>query len=328
MLFPHEHLKEGVVAANHLPGDYTNDAFLLQGATIAYLPWQRNYMLLQSVPVGEVSLHLYEISVTERQVLRADITENSTALWFVLKGAACVFTEGMGEDVFRQGDCVLAYNPALSCHRICLKKGVYVLACLTLTNRHIQRIAPVNNQLAYFAEQVVADHRQSLMQLTIKTSADSHACLQQLIAHNYHQQCDAAWAGELTDSLVQEYAQGLQKEMCRCKMNNGMEAMARQILAYINKHYRARITRKSLAQQFGVSEFTLNNAFKSLTNQTIKQYILELCLLCAYKYLKSDTASVKCCANHVGMSYNNFLRQYKRRFGCIPSSCKSGHSRK
>lgn len=328
MLFPHGQPKEGVVIANQLPGDYTNQAFLLQGATVAWLPWQQNYILLQSVSVGPVSLHIYEVCVTDRQVLRADITENSTALWFVLAGAACVFTEGLGEDVFHQGDCVLAYNPASSCHRICLKKGAYVLACLGLTSQQVQAMSQVNNQLAYFAKHVTAGHLQSLMQLTVKTTEDSHACLRQLMAYNYHKQCNAAWAGELTNSLVQYYVQGVQKEMCRLKMNNGMEAMARQMLAYIEVHYRSRITRKKMALHFEVSEFTIDKAFRSLTNQTVKQYILERCLLAAREYLQLQAASVKCCANYIGMSYNSFLRHYKRRFGCTPSAGRSGHASK
>lgn len=323
-LFPHEQPEQAVVTANNFPEHNTSAAYLLPGAAVTYTVWQQNSILLQSVPVGAASLHLYQVYVNERQVLTAEATESITALWFVLKGSANVFTEGLGEDVFLLNDCVLAYNPASSRHRICLKKGMFVFACLVLSNEQLQNMAQVNNQLAYFAEHVVTGNNQSLMQLTIKTSADSLFCLRQLMACDYRQQGNEVQACELANALVHGYVRKLQEEMCRKKMNGHMVVMARKIWAYIDAHFHCGITRGELAQHFNVSYFIIDKAFKSLTNQTVKQYIIERCLLRAHDYLQSNEVSVKCCAYDIGMNYNSFVRHYKHRFGCTPSASKRG----
>lgn len=309
-----------VSVVNHLPAAYAYSTYQLKGASVSCSLWKQNAILSQSVSSGGLQFSFYQIHANENMVLTAKVPETITALWFVMKGKVSVCVEGIGWNEFRQGDNLLAYNPAGSLHRIRLQKGVYQFLCLVLNDAYIRQLARVNSQLAYFSGHALSGDCRSLMQLTVPAWKEKDTLIDWLLIYNYNVSVDAAKAKLLVVVLLRGHIQYLEKLMQRRKMNGKMVSLGLAVRAYVDAHYHEGITIRQLTCHFGKSECTIEAAFASITNQTIKRYALEQCLLYACCYLEENPRSVKCCLSKVGMSYSNFQRHYKRRFGCTPSA--------
>lgn len=321
LLWPLGQPENDITVVSHRPDHSTCAACQLKGAVVSYMDWQLGSILIQSVPLGHGSFVLYHIHLKARQMLTAAVTKTATALWFVLKGNALVFTEGVGQVGFREGDSVLVYNPAGSEHYIRLKRGNYWFACVELDAQQVARVAAVNGQLAYFSAHSLAGEGRPKMQLTANALPERDVLLNQLIAIDYQDSESTLLAQPLADALLNGYIQRLQAIMRSRKMNSRMAELGQRIQEYIEANCHRHLTRAHLVNHFNVSDFTIDEAFVSISNQTIKQYIIEQQLLKARKYLMQKDASVKCCARDMGTSYNCLLRNFKWRFGQTPSAC-------
>lgn len=309
-----------VTVIEYLPAQYAYATHQLQGASARSLVWKDGAIMIQSVPVGASSFHLYQIYVKEQQLLTVTVPEAITALWMLMKGNALVFTEGVGQQEFHEGECVLAHSPAAAEHYMGLMPGMHQFACVTLPGRRVRDLAAVNSQLAYFSACALTDENPAITQLAVTALPERDALLRQLIDINYHHANSSMYAMPIVDKLLSGYVQRLRKTMRSKRMNDGMVPLAIDIQAYIGRHFHEHLTTGYLARHFKVSDFTIDTAFSSITNQTIKQYVLEQQMLAARDYLRCENASVKCCANAVGMSDTCLNRHYKRRFGCAPSA--------
>ncbi|GGH77950.1 AraC-like DNA-binding protein [Filimonas zeae] len=314
--------EEDVAIVNQLPQQYAYATHQLKGAAVRSIVWKEGAVMIQSASIGAVTFHLYQIYVKEHQLLTVSVPEAITALWLVMKGNALVYTEGVGQHKFHEGECLLAHSPATTEHYMRLAPGMYQFACITLTQQQVQHLATVNAQLAHFSACVSSGERRSVMQLTVSGLPGRDALLSRLIAIDYHNPGSCVRALSLADSLLNGYVLRLRQLMRSRKMNNGMVPLATEIQTYIHKHFHKHLTTGVLAEHFGVSDFTIYTAFFSITNQTVKQYIIEQQLLKACDYLRRKGASVKCCACEIGMSETCLLRYYKRRFGCAPSALR------
>lgn len=314
--------ESNVTVVNHLPANYAYATYPLQGATTSCTTWQQNAILVQTVSIGACRLHLYQIYAGKNLVLRAEVPETITALWCVVKGRAAVCVGGIGESGFKPGDNVLVHSPANSMHTIRLRKGTYQFVCVALSGEYLNGIAEGNAQLHYFCEHVMADNSCPLMQLTVPGWEGRDSVLNELLTGSYEDAGHISLAQKRLRKLLTEYAENLKKAMQSRKMHNGMMPLALNIWEFLNENYKFHYTKEQLAVLLNKSVFSIDKAFASLTNQTVKRYTLERCLLKAHDLLLNHAASVKCCLNETGMNYNCLLRNYTRRFGQKPSENK------
>lgn len=322
ILLPLGQPENSITIVNHLPEDYSYATYPLKGAAVSCTTWQQNVILVQSVSLGACRLHLYQVHASKNLVLTAKVPEAGAALWCVLKGMAAVYVRGMGLTEFSQGDNVLLYSPPEATHTVRLRKGTYQFVCLTLSQEHLNGMAKENQQLAYFRQHVTANDCRSLMQLTVPAWLARDGVLNQLLTVNYLNTKNLISAHKLADSLLEQYIEHLKEAMSNKNIHDGMVDLGLKVWEFVDANYNLHYSMEKLSSIFDRSRYAIDRAFASLTNQSIKQYTLERCLLRAHELLLHHAASVKCCLNDVEMSYTSFRRHYKRRFGIKPSETR------
>ena len=93
-----------------------------------------------------------------------------------------------------------------------------------------------------------------------------------------------------------------------------------QIIAYINEHLAENLTLDSLAEQFYISKYHLGHLFKQFTGLSLYQYIMKKRLTVARNMLTLGTPVTTACIECGLNDYSNFLKAFKREFGCNPSN--------
>ncbi len=90
------------------------------------------------------------------------------------------------------------------------------------------------------------------------------------------------------------------------------------IVDYIGVHLAEGLTLDFLADKFHLSKFYLNRQFKHFTGLTIHQFILKKRLIAARLILQSGATAMDACMESGFGDYSNFLKVFKREFGCTP----------
>lgn len=93
-----------------------------------------------------------------------------------------------------------------------------------------------------------------------------------------------------------------------------------QIIAYINEHLAENLTLDSLAEQFYISNYHLGHLFKQFTGLSLYQYIMKKRLTVARNMLTLGAPVTTSCIECGFNDYSNFLKAFKREFGCNPSN--------
>jgi AraC-like DNA-binding protein len=94
----------------------------------------------------------------------------------------------------------------------------------------------------------------------------------------------------------------------------------RQIIQYIIKHYREKITFKSLAAMVGLNTTYLGMLFKRNMGMSLRQYLLETRIKQSINMLKSGEHTVTDVAGYMGFTdIFYFYRQFKKIMGVAPS---------
>ncbi|MDO4175840.1 MAG: AraC family transcriptional regulator [Eubacteriales bacterium] len=95
--------------------------------------------------------------------------------------------------------------------------------------------------------------------------------------------------------------------------------LVNRIILYINEHLSDNLTLDALAEHFYISKYHLGHQFKQFTGLSLYQYIMKKRLTVARNRLTLGTpvttAYIECGFN----DYSNFLKAFKREFGCNPS---------
>ncbi len=100
-----------------------------------------------------------------------------------------------------------------------------------------------------------------------------------------------------------------------------------QIVVYINEHLTEELTLEQIAKEFHVSKYYLSHQFKEYTGFSPYQYIMKKRLAVAYRMLYNGESVTYACMESGFRDYSNFLKAFKREFGCNPSDfVKSSYS--
>lgn len=94
---------------------------------------------------------------------------------------------------------------------------------------------------------------------------------------------------------------------------------ARELVRYLEEHYRENITLEGLCRWFGYSRTRLNQLFREYTGTSICRYLMDIRLENACKSLRNSELSIYSIATESGFSNQNyFSRQFKKYIGCTP----------
>lgn len=91
------------------------------------------------------------------------------------------------------------------------------------------------------------------------------------------------------------------------------------ILNYINQNIAQDLTLDGIADEFHISKYYLIRQFKQFTGMSIYQYIIKKRVTISRDLLRSGSSVMDSCMNCGFNDYSNFLKAFKREFGCNPS---------
>lgn len=96
-----------------------------------------------------------------------------------------------------------------------------------------------------------------------------------------------------------------------------------QILKYINNNLEEDLTIDFLSSKFFMSKYYLMHKFKSETGYTLHSYVLEKKLSKSKELLLDGVSIYDICDILNFKDYSNFMRRFKKRFGCSPGQYKN-----
>lgn len=92
------------------------------------------------------------------------------------------------------------------------------------------------------------------------------------------------------------------------------------IIRYINLHPTENITLDSLSEQFYLSKFYMNRAFKKTMGTTIIDYVLQRRVLLGKQHLLNGETATRAAELAGFQDYSSFYRAYRKVFGTSPRS--------
>ena len=118
----------------------------------------------------------------------------------------------------------------------------------------------------------------------------------------------------------------------RCVIRQEPAAVAdgkfREILSYIDAHYRERITASSLSRHFGYSEGYLCRKFRKITGSTLTAYITDIRLNHAMHMLYETTEEIRRISDLCGFANERYFSTcFRRRYGTTPSQQRKAHQK-
>ena len=130
---------------------------------------------------------------------------------------------------------------------------------------------------------------------------------------------DTEYRLRLTECLVSKVAKLLGKQ---AEKQHGT-TLSRKAMLYILNHFRETITLETIAEEVGVTPVYLSSVFKKETGQNVKEYVDSLRFQCAENLLCHSEFTVQEIAAESGfVSYSNFIRRFRQRYGVSPGTYK------
>lgn len=91
-----------------------------------------------------------------------------------------------------------------------------------------------------------------------------------------------------------------------------------EVLAYLHEHYLEDLSMENIADQFGMSAFTLSRNFKQVVGENFIDYLTHMRLQQAKTLLRNTDMKIQEIAECVGYRHSYFHRIFKRHFGFTP----------
>ena len=93
---------------------------------------------------------------------------------------------------------------------------------------------------------------------------------------------------------------------------------------YIEKNLYNKISLDDISLYTGVSKYYLHRIFKSLTGESIIEYVQSRKLTCSIKELLNTNMRIIDIALNYGFDYEqSYIRAFKKNFGCTPLKVRS-----
>lgn len=111
------------------------------------------------------------------------------------------------------------------------------------------------------------------------------------------------------------------------KKNLGRSLHVTEIIDYINKNYRGKLSVAELSRIFGLNPHYMGSLFINEVGRSIPRYILDLRLILSTQLLASSSMSVSEIAYECGFSSPSyFIEKFRERYGAPPKKYISGES--
>lgn len=103
---------------------------------------------------------------------------------------------------------------------------------------------------------------------------------------------------------------------------------ARELVRYLDEHYREAIRLEDLCHWFGYSKTRLNQLFREYTGTSVCRYLMDVRMENACRMLRGSGESIYSIAMENGFSSQNyFSRQFKKYIGCTPGEYRQNTER-
>lgn len=99
---------------------------------------------------------------------------------------------------------------------------------------------------------------------------------------------------------------------------SGGDPKLRQVLSYINEHFKEPLTVETLAERFYMSPYHFMRLFKAQTGSTVHSYVRQKRLMHAARLLREGVPAAKAAADSGFGDYSAFHRAFKESFGVSP----------
>lgn len=237
-------------------------------------------------------------------------------LFFFLNGDADYIIEGKIYKL-RAGDILLTNS--LDIHRPEIRPGKpYERIVLWLEDRFFDQLRTGGDNLAdCFVDAARKDYRR------IRPS-QSRLIRIRTLCRQISETQNSTLLGSYT--LTCAYLFELLVEVCRCYFDS-TEAMdedvtenvkINEIIRYLNTNIQAELSLDMVADRFYTSKYYLTRQFKQFTGMTIYQYIIKKRLTISRDMLLSGIPVTSACVECGFSDYSNYLKAFKREFGCNP----------
>lgn len=102
------------------------------------------------------------------------------------------------------------------------------------------------------------------------------------------------------------------------------EQRIRDVLSYIEKHYREPVTLRDLSTSAGISDSECLRCFRTALQTTPYRYLLDYRLEQAARLLETTNDTISAIAHATGFGQaGHFSKVFKRRFGCAPRAWRT-----
>lgn len=93
-----------------------------------------------------------------------------------------------------------------------------------------------------------------------------------------------------------------------------------EVLAYIDENLSSDLTLERLADLCFISKYHLAHQFKACTGMPVYRYIIKQRVTAARNLICSGLSATEACMQCGFNDYSNFLKAFKREFGCTPKA--------
>lgn len=138
---------------------------------------------------------------------------------------------------------------------------------------------------------------------------------------------NSAYSNELAACLLTElliYISQLHPSNQKASLNESCKSRILAIQKYLAEHYREDIRINEICKEYYMSNDYLSHHFKDLTGFSPKRYLTLIRLRHTARMLHETTLPIQEIADVCGFSdINNFIKQFKREYGCTPGVFRS-----